>query len=606
MKKVIGFIFVMFCFVNFVAAQKTVDEQLALDYSQNGEYDKAADVYEKLYETTPNQYIYSNLLQALVNAKDFKRAEKIIKKIAKKNPNDLKYNVDLGYVYNTLGETAKAQKQFQDAINNLTANQAQIYDLANAFNVRMLYDYSSEVYLKGRKLLNTPTSFAVELAMMYEVRGKYLEMIEEYLSLCEADANYVSVVQARLQAVLNNDKENKKSEVLKASLLRKAQKNPEAKIYSDLLMWYSLQTKDFELAFSQAKSIDKRYKDNGAKVYELSDLCMTNAEYDIAIEAYRYLIVKGDENPYYLLSKVGLLNAKYLKVTSTIVYSKNDLLELEKEYTSFLKESGKTAKTILLMKNLSHIYAFYSKESDSAISLLNEAIAVPGADKNIVAECKLELADILLFSGEVWDATLLYSQVEKAFKHDPVGYLAKFKNAKLSFYIGEFDWAKAQLDVLKAATSKLIANDAMELALLISDNITEDSSTVAIGYYAKADLLVYRNQYDDALETLDSTRLVGLSHPIFDDVLYKKAEIKIKQGLYKDADSLLQKYMDMYPNELLADDALFLQAQLNEVHLNNKAKAMILYQDVMFKFPGSIYVVEARKHFRRLRGDQIN
>ncbi len=596
----------MFCFVNFVAAQKTVDEQLALDYSQNGEYDKAADVYEKLYETTPNQYIYSNLLQALVNAKDFKRAEKIIKKIAKKNPNDLKYNVDLGYVYNTLGETAKAQKQFQDAINNLTANQAQIYDLANAFNVRMLYDYSSEVYLKGRKLLNTPTSFAVELAMMYEVRGKYLEMIEEYLSLCEADANYVSVVQARLQAVLNNDKENKKSEVLKASLLRKAQKNPEAKIYSDLLMWYSLQTKDFELAFSQAKSIDKRYKDNGAKVYELSDLCMTNAEYDIAIEAYRYLIVKGDENPYYLLSKVGLLNAKYLKVTSTIVYSKNDLLELEKEYTSFLKESGKTAKTILLMKNLSHIYAFYSKESDSAISLLNEAIAVPGADKNIVAECKLELADILLFSGEVWDATLLYSQVEKAFKHDPVGYLAKFKNAKLSFYIGEFDWAKAQLDVLKAATSKLIANDAMELALLISDNITEDSSTVAIGYYAKADLLVYRNQYDDALETLDSTRLVGLSHPIFDDVLYKKAEIKIKQGLYKDADSLLQKYMDMYPNELLADDALFLQAQLNEVHLNNKAKAMILYQDVMFKFPGSIYVVEARKHFRRLRGDQIN
>jgi len=333
---------------------------------------------------------------------------------------------------------------------------------------------------------------------------------------------------------------------------------------------------------------------------------MSNTEYDIAIEAYRYLITKGEEVPYFLLSKVGLLNAKYLKVTSSIVYSKNDLTELEKEYTSFLTESGKNAKTILLMKNLSHIYAFYSKEIEKAVALLNEAIMLPGADKNILAECKIELADILLFSGEVWDATLLYSQVEKSFKNDPVGYMAKFKNAKLSFYIGEFDWAKAQLDVLKAATSKLIANDAMDLSLLISDNIAEDSSTVAIGYYAKADLLVYRNQYEEALITLDSTRLVGLTHPIFNVVLYKKAEIKIMQGLYKDADSLLQKYTDMYPNELLADDALFLQAQLNEVHLNDKVKAMILYQELIFKHPGSIYVVDARKHFRKLRGDQIN
>ena len=606
MKKIFGFLFVMMCFVTVVSAQTTTDEQLAAQYFQNGEFDKAADAYEKLFDNTFNQYYYNNLLQSLISAKDYKRAEKILKKIIKKNPNELKYNVDLGFVYNTSGDNNKAIKQFQEAIDNLTANPQQIYDLANAFTMRMQYDYATDVYLKGRKVMKTPTSFAVELAMMYELRGKYQEMIDEYLTLAETDANYIPVVQARLQAVLNNDKENKKSQVLKTSLLRKSQKNPEVKIYSDLLMWYSLQTKDFELAFSQAKSIDRRYKDNGAKVYELTELCMSNTEYDIAIEAYRYLITKGEEGPYFLLSKVGLLNAKYLKVTSSIVYSKNDLTELEKEYTTFLTESGKNANTILLMKNLSHIYAFYSKEIEKAVTLLNEAIVLPGADKNILAECKLELADILLFSGEVWDATLLYSQVEKSFKNDPVGYMAKFKNAKLSFYIGEFDWAKAQLDVLKAATSKLIANDAMELSLLISDNIAEDSSTVALGYYAKADLLVYRNQYEEALITLDSTRLVGLTHPIFNVVLYKKAEIKIMQGLYKDADSLLQKYTDMYPNELLADDALFLQAQLNEVHLNDKVKAMILYQELIFKHPGSIYVVEARKHFRKLRGDQIN
>lgn len=258
------------------------------------------------------------------------------------------------------------------------------------------------------------------------------------------------------------------------------------------------------------------------------------------------------------------------------------------------------------MKNLAHIYAFYSYKSNEAIALLNEAILIPNADKKIIAACKLELADINLFGGDVWEATLLYSQVEKMFKNEPTGFEAKLKNARLSYYIGEFEWAKAQLDVLKAATSKLIANDAMELSLLISDNMDEDSTYTALNYYANADLYEYRNQYDMAFATLDSTRLLGLSHPIFDDVLLKKAEIVIKQGKYKDADSLLQKLVDFYPDGLLADDALFLQAELNENQLNNRIKAMICYENLIFKYPASLYTVEARKKFRKLRGDQLN
>jgi len=468
------------------------------------------------------------------------------------------------------------------------------------------FEKAADTYLKGRKLLNKTSSFAVELAMVYEIRGKYQEMMDEYLNLLTTDANYLTYIQARLQAVLNTDKESKKGEVIKATLLRKAQKNPENGTYANLLMWYSVQLKDFELAFNQAKSIDRRFKDGGAKVFELAELCITNKEYNIAIEAYQYHINKGELGTYYLNSKIGLLNAKYLKITSAIAINKKELTELEKEYTKTLTELGKDASTILLLKNLAHIYAFYSLKTNEAIGLLNEAIALPNADKSIVASCKIELADIQLFAGDVWEATLLYSQVEKAFKNDPIGFEAKFRNAKLSFYIGEFNWAKAQLDVLKAATSKMIANDAMELSLLISDNIDEDSSTVALDYYAKADLLAYRNQYNLALETLDSTRLLGLSHPIFDDVLYKKAEIKIKQGLYKDADSLLQKLIDFYPDGLLADDALFLQADLNENQLNNRIKAMICYENLIFKYPASLYSVEARKRFRKLRGDQVN
>ena len=605
-KKILCILIFLISILNVTIAQTTTDEQLAAQYFQNGEFEKAADLYESLLDKNPNPFYYNNLIQSLINAKDYKKAEKIVKKRIRQNPNDIRLNVDLGFVYASSGDAKKAEKQYLESIESLTANQQQIYDLANAFMMRMLYDYATETYLKGRKVMNNPTQFTVELAMMYETRAKYQEMMEEYLNLLNSDGNYLTYIQARLQAVLNTDKESKKAEIIKSTLLKKAQKNPENGIYANLLMWYSVQLKDFELAFVQAKSIEKRFKDNGAKVFELAEICISNAEYLIGIEAYQYLINKGELNLYYLNSRVGLLNARYLKVTTSLVSNQKDISELEKEYIKVLNELGKDASTIILMKNLAHIYAFYSYKSNEAIALLNEAILIPNAAKKIIAACKLELADINLFGGDVWEATLLYSQVEKSFKNEPTGFEAKLKNARLSYYIGEFEWAKAQLDVLKAATSKLIANDAMELSLLIGDNMDEDSTYTALNYFAKADLYEYRNQFDLAFATLDSTRLLGLSHPIFDDVLLKKAEIVIKQGKYKDADSLLQKLVDFYPDGLLADDALFLQAELNENQLNNRIKAMICYENLIFKYPASLYTVEARKKFRKLRGDQLN
>jgi predicted negative regulator of RcsB-dependent stress response len=196
--------------------------------------------------------------------------------------------------------------------------------------------------------------------------------------------------------------------------------------------------------------------------------------------------------------------------------------------------------------------------------------------------------------------------VDYDFKNDPLGHLAKFKNAKLSYYIGEFGWAKAQLDVLKAATSKLIANDAMELSLLISDNIDMDSSYTALRYFSRADLLVYQNKIDEAVVTLDSIQTVSLWHPLHDEVLFKKGEIMLKKGDFEAADSLFAKVTEMYPDDILADNALIMRARLYDQHFRNPEKAMQLYENLMFDYPGSLFVVEARKRYRELRGDTIN
>lgn len=286
-------------------------------------------------------------------------------------------------------------------------------------------------------------------------------------------------------------------------------------------------------------------------------------------------------------------------------YAREDLLSLAKDYYTTLAETGKSPETIGLVQNLAHLEAFYLDQSEKAIALLQEALAITNLKPATLAALKLELADIYLFSGDQWEASLLYSQVDFAFKNDPLGAEAKFRNAKLSFYIGEFEWAGAQLDILRAATSKLIANDALSLSLLISDNLDDDSTTTGLNYYARADLLLYRNKTDLAMKTLDSIETLGVYHPLFDEVLYKKAQIMIQKRNFTEADTLLGKLLRFYPEDILGDDALYLRAQMNEYQMNNKLKAQEYYQKLITDYPGSIFVTEARKRFRYLRGDNL-
>ena len=588
-----------------VCAQTNTDEQLAMMFFQDRDYEKAASLYEKLYESKPSYFYYTYLIFCYLETGDAKQAEKLVKKQMKLEPGSVKYNVDLGYVYKRLGDDGKAQRQFEDIIKNLPAERGQISEIANAFLSRRETELALKTYQKGRQLLNNSYPFNYEIANIYQISGDIANMVEEYLNFIDYDITKLQFVQDRLQDVVSNDPDGSKNEIFRKALLRRIQKSPDRTYYSEMLIWYSVQQKDFEMALNQAKSLDRRLNENGQRIYNLAKLCVTNGNYDIAEEAYRYVIAKGKDNPNALNARIELLNVSFLKLTKNYAHYGKELLDLEKEYETTLAELGKSNGTVTLISNLAHLEAFYLGNTEKAITLLSEAIDIPGINANQKAECKLELGDIYLFSGEVWEATLLYSQVDKAFKNDPLGHEAKFRNAKLSFYIGEFNWAKAQLDVLRAATSKLICNDAMELSLTISDNLAQDTTGAALSVYARAGLLKYQNKDNLALQTLDSIELLKVPHTLFDEVLFTKAEIAVKQSNFVLADSLYAKIYQTYPTEILADNAMFKQAELNENQLNNKAKAMELYQEFLTKYPGSLFSVDARKRFRALRGDAL-
>lgn len=613
MRKCFSVLFLLFTLSFYASGQDTPaggnaptsDEQLAAQYFQNKEYDKAAYYYEKLFEKKPIDYYYNNYLFCLLELQDYKKAEKLVKKQVKRNPYAFTYRVDLGYVLKTAGEAASAKKEFEAAISDLTPNQNQVFELANAFIQRKEFNYAMEAYQRGRKLLKGTYTFNFEIADLYAQKGDFTGMVNEYLDVLLISDAYIQQVQNSLLRVYQSS-ESDKTQVLKTELLRRIQKHPDKNIFAELLIWLFIQEKDFNAALIQARALDKRMKEDGGRVFSLAHMAVSNQHYDAAIKAYQYIIEKGPDNFYYRDAKIEQLEAMNKNITTRGVYTREELLALEKGYIDAIAELGKRNSTAPLLKSLAHLYAFYLHDTGKAVELLEEAITLPGIKPYFVAEAKLMLGDILLLSGETWEAALYYSQVEKAFKHDPVGDEAKLRNARLSYYIGEFKWSQAHLDVLKGSTSKLIANDAMQLSLLISDNSTIDTNTVPLLMFARADLLSFQNKNEEAIAVLDSIDSYFQGHALADEILYKKAKIAEKRQDFKAAAGYLQQLMEAYGYDILADDAIFRLAELQQFHFNDIEKAKELYQKILTDYPGSLFTVEARKRFRELRGDTIN
>ena len=587
-----------------VSSQTTTDEQLAIQFYQNKEYDKALDYYEKLYYKVSPQLFYKQYLNCLLETKNFSKAEKLVKKQIKQNPEKLDYIVDLGVVYFHAEELKKSANTWQEAVDAVKYDD-QVFVVANAFVELGQYDYAIKAYLRGRKISENAYPFSFELADVYKKKGDKTAMINEYLTVLETQEAYIQAVQNALQSTFGNDADTEQNNLLKTELLKRIQRSPDKTIFSELLIWMQLQQKDFEGAFIQAKALDKRKKEDGNRIMALAQIFAQNQNYDIASKAYQYVIDKGNNGNNYIDARLQLLDVNYQKVVSQNNYTVVELGKLDSTYRATIKEFGTSSSTAPLFKNLAHLDAFYLHKPKEAIDLLNQIINQPILDNRTQAEFKLELGDILLLSGDIWEASLRYSQVEKAYKYDEIGQEAKFRNAKISYYTNDFKWAQAQLDVLKGATAKLISNDAMDLSLLISDALSIDSNEAPLVLYAHADLLVFQNKDDEAITTLDSIKTLYPNHALTDDVLFKKAQIALKHANYNDAAMFYESILKDHSYDILGDDALFKLAELNEIQFKNIEKAKELYQQLIEKYPGSLYVVEARKRFRKLRGDTV-
>ncbi|MEQ8706034.1 MAG: tetratricopeptide repeat protein [Phaeodactylibacter sp.] len=584
----------------FAAGQ---DSQLANQYYRDGEFEKAAVLYEQLYKASNySGFYFDRYIESLMAMDNYDASEKAIKKHLRRDPDNVQTYVTYGKLLERQVKSEEAEEMYKTAIEKLPENPIEVTKLANAFMALTKYDLAIAAYERGAKMLRNQDPYAYNLGELYRRKGDIPKMIENYLISIEAEPNRITRVKSILQRHLN---EEDYMEVQK-QLYAKIQEDADNPLYPELLSWVFIQRKDYSGALRQMRALDRRYNENGGRVFALAGIAANDKDYEAAIKAYDYIVnEKGPQSPYYLDAKQQSLQSKRKQLVSGYDYTIAELRELEKEYEFFLTEFGQSKVTARIILELAELEALYINDLDKAIALLNQMIAYPGVNPKVQARGKIALADYYLMQGEVWEATLLYSQVDKAFKEDLLGHEARFRNARLSYYAGDFQWAQAQFDILKSSTSKLIANDALDLSVFIMDNLGLDTTETALKLYADADLLVFQNRFEEAFLKMDSLKTGFPEHSLGDDVLYLRAKIQQKKRNYENTAELLQEIVDNHPDEIRADNALFELAKLYENQLGQPTKAQALYETLFIDYSNSTLAVEARKRYRILRGDDI-
>lgn len=574
--------------------QRIGNEYLAQNYYDRGEFDKAVIIYEELLRVQPNSNQYfQKLIGCYQQLKNYEKAENAIKSKLDRNKQPQLY-VELGYNYQLQNQLDKAQKNYTIALQKINENPNYVYAVAREFENKVLVQQAIDAYSLGQKI-NPETNFDYQTALLQGQLGKFDLMIDALLDYAYKFPNNLLLVQNQLNRFLIEDHSKSFAEQLRKALLIRTQKNQDL-FWNEFMSWFFVQQKEYAKAFIQEKAIYRRNPDNFNNILALARLVAQDNEKDTQREILEFVLENSQQTDILIDVNYALLKLDIENATSA------DYPIISQKTNQLLQQYGISANTVQLQILKAHFEAFYLKKFEEARIGLTNALAF-SLNPYQRAEVKLELADILLLNEKFNQAIIYYAQVEEELANDAIGHQSSLKMAKASYYKGDFTWAQQQFKVLKSSTSQLIANDALQMFLLISDNTVEDSTQVALKKFAHADFLSYQNKNTEALEQFKKILIEHKGEGIEDEALLEIGKIYERQGNWQEALTYYQQIIDRFPEDIYIDEALFFSAEIYRKNTQEIEKAKSLYEKILFNHQDSIYFVEARNNFRKLRGD---
>lgn len=555
--------------------------------------------YEKLVKKNPRRTDYSEGLVACYQQLErYSDAETFLLKKIEDTYAFPTFFIELGYNYTLQNQAEKSFIYYNKALQKIDENPNFGYSVGYRFQKYALLDQAIQAYTRAMTL-KPDLNYDFQLARIYGEQGDIEKMYQSYLNLIAEGRTSRSNILRNIDDFISEDPSNANNVLLRKVLLKNAQKNPDI-LWNELLSWLFIQQKQYNSAFSQEKAIYKRSEGTSMdRLNSLGQIALEDKDYQSATSIFEY-IVENSNRP------VAKLNAELHLIDIELVDANSKRLDaVEKKFDKMITEYGYESQTLQLQIAYANFLTFKKENATPAIAMLKESLRLP-LSRMGVAYVKLALGDILVFDQKFNQALIYFTQVQKSLKNDVLGQDARFKVAQTSFYKGDFDWALTQLKVLRGSTSQLIANDAMQLSLLISDNSLEDSTQTALKKYARADLLAYQNKNNAAIETLEDILQNHKGEKIEDEALLRQAQLLEGQKSFADAEFNYQKIVEFYADGILADDAHFALGELYRTQLNEPEKAKSHFEKIIYNYQDSYYFPKARKHFRRLRGDVIN
>lgn len=572
------------------------DQLLALQYFRNGDYEKAVALLKPLHEQNPYNATYLDyLIDSYQQLEKYDEVQLVAQKQLDTYKNQEYLLIEIGYNYQLQHNEIKATEYFEKALKSIEKNPTLGYIIGKTFQDNNLLDYALLTYKKSMELVPA-TNYNFQIALIYGEKGEIEPMFTTYLNLVTQNNTYVPAVKSYLARFISDDTENENTVLLRKLIVKRLQSDPNV-IWNNLLSWLYMQQKEYDKALIQEKAIFKRNGIDLSPIVEIGQIAFEDTSYETAKNSFQFVLENKPAMEMELNAKLYLLEIDMN--TST------DFTLIETQFQQLFQQYGKNQHTIGIQGIYAEFLAFKLNQPEQGINTIKEALKLTNNEFQI-GHLKTKLADILVFTNKFSSALIYYTQVQNDLKNHVIGQEARFKIAQTSYFSGDFDWAQSQLKVLKNSTSQLIANDALDLNLLIADNVVKDSLKVALKTYAKADLLAFQNKNNAAIDTLQVILTKFKGHPIEDETLFKQAQLFEKTNQFERAEQNYLQITLQNNEDILADDANYYLAELYLNKLKNTEKAKEYYQKIIFEYPSSIYLVDARKKFRNLRGDQIN
>ena len=589
--------FLLIIILLFSGSLFSQSEQLTDDYFKRGEFEKALIGYKQLLQKNPsNNNYFLQLIKTHQQLKQYDDVKNIINERLSHYNNPMLL-VELGYNYQLMDSVGVAKQYYNDAISKISENPSYVFSIAGQFEDHSLLDEAITAYNKSMEL-NPNFNFNIQLAQIYGEQGNVEAMFSNYIDYIETKPTFINNAKRAFSDFVSENRENDNNIILKKLLLKRIQSEPNDYWY-ELLSWMFVQEKEYGKSFTQEKALYKRNPESLSRIIDLAVMAHDADQNDEASEIFTYVLETAQDIETKLLANQYLLDIQIEAATD------KEYDDINKKYLALFNQYGTYEQTLSLQISYGNFLAFYLKEPEEASDFLKKSLEL-NISPFQEASVKLKLGDILVLQEKFNEALIYYSQIQANLKNSVISQEARFKVAQTSYYKGDFEWAESQLKILKASTSQLIANDALDLKLLISDNKYEDSLHVALKLYAKADLMAFQNRTNESIALLDKILLEHKGESIEDEALLKQALLFEKKKQYDKAIVNYQSIISNYSDEILADDALYFLAELYNNELGEPEKAKPLYEQIIFTHEDSIYSVEARKKFRMLRGDAIN